>query len=202
MVIAPIVIPLTAAFAAPAPAAPSAFPVPQFQGQGVGRTSLLFGGRSLNSDFDPADGHAVLGIDINVREPSGILGFEGGYTYAWGDGDGRLGGGAAGRAESTVHELWAGGRWTFDPSVLGARPYVGVGLSVLRGSFDVSALGSTSSDSSWALGVYAHGGLFWDIGDNWSAGVDLRALLSSPSSLQDDASFDYVQGGVSIGWRW
>lgn len=185
-----------------APASPLALPAaPQFHAQGIVRTIVWAGTRSLDSDFEPADEHTVLGISIDVRGAEGRASFETGYYYSYGDGSERVGVNSV-DVDSHVHELWMGGRWTFDPWDGPLQPYVGVGLSLLRAEYQTDGLGGSSSNSGWAYGVYGHGGLDFRFGDGWGVGIDLRTLYSTPASLQEDVPLDYLQATVALSWTW
>ncbi|MCY2959522.1 MAG: outer membrane beta-barrel protein [Planctomycetota bacterium] len=184
-----------AAFALPPLAAP------QFHAQGVMRTIVYAGARSMDSDFAPADDQTVFGIAIDVRQADGDASFETGYFFSSGDGDTRVGANSI-DVESHTHELWMGARWRFDPWDGPFQPYVGTGLSLLRAEYKTDGLGGSDSNSAWAFGAYVHGGLEWNFAEGWSVGVDLRLLYSTPASLQADTALDYMQAALTLGWAW
>jgi opacity protein-like surface antigen len=198
MVIAPLVAPLLA----PLASAPPAFPLPQFHGEGRVQTSLWLGLRDLSSDFDPASGHTVLGIDVHVHEPASRAGLELGYFYSWGDGSESVSGGGSLDVTSSLHEFWAGGRWQFDPWESSLKPYVGVGFSLLYVDYETSGLGASNHADDWAFGVYGHAGLSWEFAPGWSLDLDVRTLYSTKADLQDSTSLDYLQAGLVLGWAW
>ncbi len=184
-----------------APATPLPPPVPQFHGRGEMRTTLYAGPRWMDDDFAPAEDHLLLGIALDVREPGGRASFEAGYFYSTGDGDSSIGANTV-KVDSLVHELWMGGRWTFDPWESPLRPYVGVGFSLLKAEYSTESLGLEDSNSGWALGVYGHGGLAWEFGGGWAAGIDLRTLYSTPATLQREVPLDYLQAAFTVSWAW
>jgi len=198
MVLESLVAPLAAFLG---PSAPLPAPVPQFHGVGVVRTTLYAGLHSLTSDFAPADDQVVFGIDIDVREPAGKMGFEAGYFRSFADESTSVGAGSV-DVESLVHEFWGGARWTFEPWFGRARPYVGTGLSALYASYDTDGFGGSTHGSSWALGLYGHAGLEWTFAGRWAVGLDLRTLLSTEAELQANVRLNYTQAAFTLSWGW
>jgi len=192
---------LLAAPLAPEPAL--AHPLaPQFHGVGVVRTILSFGVARLGDEFEPADEPLVFGLGVDVREPAAELGFETGLFYNLDDADQDVPGAGTLAVETEVWEIYLGGGWTFDPWLSRLKPHAGVGLSALYARFDASGLGGSSHESGWAFGLYGHVGLDWDFGGGWSVGIDVRGLVSTEASLQEDVPLDYVHGVVTLGWAW
>jgi hypothetical protein len=143
----------------------------------------------------------VFGLALDVRELGGRASFEAGYFYSKGDGDAPSGANTI-DVESIAHELWVGGRWSFDPWESRLQPYLGIGLSVLRAEYSTEGLGVMSRDTGWALGAYGHGGLAWEFGDGWAVGLDLRMLYSTPAPLQREVPLDYMQAAFTLSWAW
>jgi hypothetical protein len=188
--------PLAAFLAPPAPA-----PATQFHGAGEVHTSIYAGLRLLSDEFEPAEEPLLLGIAFDVHEPGDRASFEAGYFLSLGDGDARIGATNV-EVESRIHEIWMGGRWNFDPWEGPLRPYVGVGFSALNAKYETKALGQTSSNDGWAFGAYAHGGIEWRLGGGWAVGLDMRGLVSTPATLQEEVPLDYWQGALTFGWTW
>lgn len=186
---------------APAPVLPPVSPVPQFHALGEVRTSLYFGLRLLDDDFEPADEHTLLGIAMDVHEVDSRTSFELGYFRSIGDGSQRFGANSI-DVDSCVHELWVGGRWTYDPWDGPLKPYVGVGLSLLRAEYETKGLGESDSNKGWAAGIYGHGGIEWEFTEGWSVGLDLRTLFSTPAKLQREVPLDYYQAALTLNWAW
>jgi hypothetical protein len=184
-----------------APAAPPLAPTPQFHGAVEVRTSVLFGVSRLDDDFEPAEEHTLLGLVFDAREPGRTIGFEFGYLQTFGDGTASIGANTA-KADACVHELFFGARWTFDPFDGPVRPYLGTGVSVLRGEFEAEALGLSNGESGWAWGLYGHGGLEWNFTTGWAVGVDLRTLLTTKASLQEQVPLDAWQAALTLTWSW
>jgi len=189
-----------AAFLAPASPLPPIAPL-QFHSRGEVRTTLYAGVRLLGDDFEPAEENLLLGIALDVRESGDRASFEAGYFYSFGDGSAPSGANTI-DVESCVHELWVGGRWTYDPFDSRLQPYVGIGLSVLRAEYQTAGLGLSSRDTGWAAGVYGHGGIAWEFGGGWAVGLDLRALYSTPATLQREVPLDYMQAAFTLSWAW
>jgi len=176
-------------------------PAPQFHALGEVRTSLYFGLRLLDDDFEPADEQTLLGIAMDVHEVDSMTSFEVGYFRSIGDGKQTIGANSI-DVDSCVHELWVGARWTYDPWSGSLKPYVGVGLSVLRAEYETEGLGESDSNKGWAVGAYAHGGIEWEFTDGWSVGLDLRTLYSTPAKLQREVPLDYYQAAFTLNWTW
>ncbi len=184
-----------------APASPLAPPPVQFHGAGVVHTTVYVGGRDMKAEFEPADQPFTFGIALDIHEPGRSTSFEAGYFYSSDDASTRFGANSV-DISTTVHELWAGGRWAFDPWDGPLRPYVGLGGSLLRAKFETSGGGGSDSNSGTAIGIYAHGGLEFEFGGGWSAGIDLRGLYSTEAKLQQSTPLDYVQAALTLSYAW
>ncbi len=184
-----------------APTSPMAPPPVQFHGEGVVHTTLYAGVRSLKDDFAPADEPLLFGIGIDVHEPGRNASFEAGYFYSTDEESTRVAGNSI-DVSSTIHELWAGGRWSFDPWSGPVQPYVGLGGSLLRAKYEAKGLGNTNENTGWAIGLYAHGGVDIGLGGGWSVGLDLRGLVSTSAKLQEEVPLDYVQAAATLSWAW
>ncbi len=176
-------------------------PAPQFHALGEVRTSLFFGQRLLDDEFEPVEEQTLLGISMDVHEVDSLQSFEVGYFRSIGDGSESIGANTV-DVDSCVHELWVGGRWTYDPWSSSLHPYVGAGLSLLRAEFETKGVGGSDSDKGWAAGVYGHGGIEWTFAERWSVGLDLRALFSTPAKLQREVPLDYYQVAFTLSWTW
>lgn len=184
-----------------APASPLAPPPVQYHGEGVVHTRLFAGFRSLRDDFAPADEPYMFGIGLDINETGRRAGFEAGYFYSHADDDTEVGANSL-DVESTIHEVWAGGRWSFDPWDGPIEPYLGVGGSILYAEFKTSGLGDSDANTGWAVGVYGHGGVDWVFTEGWSIGIDLRALVSTQATLQREVPLDYLQAALTLSWSW
>ena len=184
-----------------APAGPLAPAPAQFHGAGEARTTIYAGVHWLRDEFDPAQDQTILGIALDVREPGGRASFEAGYFRSFGDGSTRIGATSV-DVDSCVHELWVGGRWSFDPWDNRFHPYVGGGLSAMYAEYETQVPGAHDSDTGWAIGAYGHGGIEWDLGGGWAVGLDLRMLVSTSATLQEKVPLDYVQPALTLSWTW
>jgi opacity protein-like surface antigen len=184
-----------------APTSPLPPPPVQFHGEGVVHTTIYAGVRRMRDDFEPADEPWTLGIALDIREPGRQESLEFGYFYSEADDDTRVGTNTL-DVDNTVHELWAGGRWAFDPWGGSLQPYLGIGGSVLYAKFKSSGIGGEDSNSGWAVGLYGHGGLDWKFADGWSVGLDLRALVTTQAKLQREVPLDSLQAALTLTWAW
>lgn len=154
--------------------------------------TVLVGKRKLDEDdWSPVEDQLVMGIEVDKYDPNESFGWEIGLQHSSDDGS-VLGTDVGG----SMTEIYLGIRKTFATSGK-LHPYLGAGLAGVRAESDVSG-GSTDDDNS--AGAYAHGGVYWNIGQNVNLGFDVRALLFTDISLNGvDADSDYIQGAFTAG---
>jgi opacity protein-like surface antigen len=93
-------------------------------------------------------------------------------------------------------EVYAGVRKAFGNDTV--RPYLGGGLSIIRG--EVDAAGSDDSDTSAA--AYLHAGVEFLISPTFFLGLDIRGLFGSSIDMGGvNGDADYTQGAFTFGWR-
>lgn len=162
------------------------------KGAGCPKRSLMFayGARAGESTDDGSSGGKrgdvapSLRIDYSSRG-DGSIGWETGISYAlhqefiaFGDTE-----------DMEVIEVSLGGRLTyqgFAGNRGGLLPYASAGVSGL-------ILGGRSDSA--AVGVYSRGGLNYVFGGGFTAGCELKGLISS----SDDLDY-YVQFAIQLGW--
>ena len=159
--------------AAPAPSATT----------GASHISVLLGERWLgHDDWGPVDDQFLLGVGFDTPLSVIPAEFEANVFRSKDD---------SGDVEGITREVSAGLRKTFplaDQPKL--HPYVGGGLSVIRG--EVEAPGPDDHDTSLAL--YLHGGAGYDLSSEWQLGLDLRFLFASDIELNGHhGDADYAQ---------
>jgi opacity protein-like surface antigen len=151
--------------------------------------SVFVGNRSMHDDdWDPVDDQTVLGIGYDTKLSSLPFEFEAAVARSKDE---------SGSVEGITRELSAGLRKTFDVGDARFHPYVGAGIGLIRA--EVEAPGPDDDDTS--IGVYLHGGLGYDLSENWQVGLDLRFLVGSDIDLNGNSmDADYTQFAVYVGY--
>ncbi len=164
-------------------------PPPPSSSGPTSHVSLFLGNRSMHDDdWDPVDDQTVFGIGYDTKLSSIPFEFE--ATVARSKDE-------SGSVEGITRELSAGLRKTFDVGEPRFHPYVGAGLGLIRA--EVEAPGPDDDDTS--LGVYLHGGVGYDLSDNWQVGIDLRFLFGSDINLLgNNMDADYTQFAVYVAY--
>jgi hypothetical protein len=156
------------------------------------RVSIYLGQRSLDEDdYQPVEDQGTIGVEFSQELPDSVIGWEVGLTGS-GDGDEILGIDIA----AATAELYGGVRKSFGSDSV--RPYIGAGLSVISVAVDTDV---SAEEDDGSLGLYAHGGVNFQISPLFSLGVDLRGLFGSDIHLSGvDTDADYVQFALVAGF--
>jgi hypothetical protein len=165
---------------------------------GLRAIDIYFGGRALNKDdWDPLDEQGVLGVQLAIQSAGSLVGFEVGLQGSYDDDD--VGGV---HVEGSVSELYAGVHKSFGNSASTVRPYVGAGVSLVSAHLQGS-LGSTKvSDDDTSGGLYAHGGVAFQLSPNFRLGADLRFLGGTDINLFGaNGDADYAQFALFLGFN-
>lgn len=158
--------------------------------------AILVGKLSVNDDVEPLDNQSAVAVEIDGYLPGPINGFELGLLHAE---DSERDAGV--NFESDAWEMYLGARKTWVPETWLLRPYLSAGLSAVY----VDARGSTStgsvSDDALEFGPYVRAGVWWQVGDNFRLGVDVRRLLIMEIELEGtDFDTDYTGVSAYFGW--
>ena len=170
---------------------------------------FVLGVESLDEDdWGPVAEHLFLGFETSFETEGDWVGGEFGMTLAMAE------------DEESVNDSQLGvGSFDVDYDVVEAsfgvhrsflretpfRPYVGAGLAVLY--YDVKqqvrAAGNPTvedDESDFTFGVYLHGGLAMQLGENFQIGLDLRTLVGSDTDgLLSSGDLDYQRVALFIG---
>ncbi len=154
--------------------------------------TVIVGQRSLDKDdWEPVEDQFVFGIEVDQYERDESFGWEVAVQYSEDDGS-VLGTDIGG----STTEFSFGVRKTFATSGR-IHPYIGAGISSMHAQSDITG---APSDEDSAIGGYAHGGVYWNLGQNLNVGVDVRTLQFTDINLNGvDADANYVQGAVTLG---
>ena len=178
-------------------------PLPQRPPRNPYPASLLdfhVGFRSLDGhDWGPVEDQGVFGVEFAHEDPDWPVGFELGL-FASGDkeDDRPLPGGGTGDIKGETSEFSVGFRKTFIRDEGPVHPYIGGGLSAIRGEFHAGSF----EDDDTSGGIYFHGGVDFDLGPNFFIGFDMRFLGWTDITLfGEDGSADYGQIAMVLGVR-
>ena len=170
-----------------------------------GNVNFLFGERALGSDlWGETDRQHAFGVVADYAGQAWPVRLEGGLFFSSGKTDftepvlmGRA------EVENRVSELAFGLNHTWDRRGR-TRPFLGGGLAwVVAGSDITSEFLSDAHDDAQALGVYAHGGMFWRAGATFNLGFDVRVLGTSGFDLfGESGNARYAQAGLVFGFGW
>lgn len=171
-------------------------------GRDYSTVSLGVGRRQLDEDYWlPVDEPMVFDFEY-AHEPAGqALGFEVGFALALAFEDEFVPPVGDIDFTNTQFELWGGLRKTFMQDAL-ARPYLGVGLTLLAVQFEGESGGVTVDDEDWTVGGYAHGGFQFALGATYLLALDLRIVRGTDVELFDvSGDADYEQLALRFGMR-
>jgi len=138
-----------------------------------------YGVRSLTSDLDNFDNHAVYGADVVLALKAKWLAVEAGFLHSDEDTTSGV------TTQLDLNEYFAGIR--FLPWKLVVEPYASAGISLVNGDFGVA-------DDTKAA-AYIRLGAAYPITSLFKIGIDGRALLGSDfdTGALTDESADYFQ---------
>jgi opacity protein-like surface antigen len=177
------------------PAAPDA-QVPVGKGSNSmeprGQLAIYLGVRTLDQDlWSPVEDQGVFGFEYSHQDSPDAFGWEVGLMGS--SDEGKF---AGFNVRGRTGEVYAGVRKAFGNDTV--RPYLGGGLSIIRG--EVDAAGSDDSDTSAA--AYLHAGVEFLISPTFFLGLDIRGLFGSSIDMGGvNGDADYTQGAFTFGWR-
>jgi hypothetical protein len=169
-----------------------------------GNANFLLGMRQLDEDtWDPLDQQGVFGVTVDFGGADWPIHLETGF-YGSSDkedvfDDTIL---VEGDLKVDVVEVFFGVNKTWDSSG-SIRPFVGGGLASAGASIEVDTPFGDVDDDDSSLGAYAHGGVFWRLGQRFNIGFDARFLTGTDLTVFDeDVDVDYLQAGLVLGFGW
>jgi hypothetical protein len=172
---------------------------------GGGNVNFVLGGRGLGSDvWGETDQQDAFGVMADYAGQTWPVRLEGGIFVSTGKADfvepvffSRS------EVENRISELAFGLNHTWDKRGR-TRPFIGGGLAWVVAQSDItSEFFADAHDDSEALGVYAHGGVFWRVGATFNLGVDVRLMGTTEIGLfGESGDAGYGQIGLVFGWGW
>jgi len=136
------------------------------------------GARSYDG-FDPVDDQTAFGLEYVAERPGDDFGVAFGVTYSSESGSDP----SVGDVDSQVFDASLGLRRTFDVSDF-ARPYVGIGVSLISASAKVDSPGGGSqSDDDLSQAFHLRVGSLFDVTERFHIGFDARWVFGSSIDL-------------------
>lgn len=159
----------------------------------TGNINVFLGAKALDEeDWAPAENQGEFGIQVDFRPRNWVVNLA--VDYLVGSGDGNL---LGVEFESETSELNIGVRkiWEEFPHV---RPFIGGGLSFIRGEF--SGFGVSDSDSG--TGIWFGGGVYWTLVEHFNIGLDLKYSTAEVTLFGVDANAGGGHFGLLAGYHW
>jgi opacity protein-like surface antigen len=150
-------------------------------------------GRRWVDDFEPADNHLVLGVEIDAYDEFAPVGFEAGFLYS-DDSDNTAGVSTA----LDLYELYAGVRKTFAIADGRLHPYVSGGLAYINAKIAADSP-ELNQDDDDTFGVYLRAGVYYRPSGTLRVGLDYRKMMGTHLSGTGGLDVDYDQVTLGLG---
>jgi opacity protein-like surface antigen len=160
----------------------------------TGNINLLLTQKMLNEDdWSPLDTQTGFGVMADFKMSSWPIAIAAGYQTT-SDNDILFGA----DMEGSTDELDLGIKYIAD-KVGNLRPFVGGGLSQIRGKIEGSGPGGSLSVSDTGIGFWLSAGIYWTLAEHINLGGHVK-YSSAEVTLADPAigSFDVDAGGSSL----
>ena len=174
------------------------------QGGWTGNINVFLGAKALDEDdWAPVDEHSEIGIELDFRPKSWPVNIAVDYLFSKSDKESFIDPSSliVFDMEAETSELNIGIRkiWEQYTSV---RPFIGGGLSFIRGEAEVSALGITVSESGNGAGIWIGGGVYWTLIDHLNLGLELKFSTADISIAGVDVDAGGGHFGFLAGYHW
>jgi hypothetical protein len=163
-----------------------------------GNANFLLGLRSLDNDFEPVEDQNALGVTVDFGVSDWPINLEVGAHISSEEDSIRIGGSSI-DVDVTITELTFGVVKIWEVGGGNVHPFVGGGLTAYMA--DIKVEGEKTDDT--APGLYAHGGVFWRLGEAFNIGVDGRIVQGVDLDFEGDSvDGNYLQTSLILGWGW
>ncbi|MBI5406860.1 MAG: outer membrane beta-barrel protein [Nitrospirae bacterium] len=173
------------------------------QGVWTGNINVLLGAKALDKDdWEPADEQGEFGIEIDFREKNWPVNIAIDLLGATGEGTAlEPFTGMFAKLESTTSEFNVGVRkiWEQYPHV---RPFIGGGLSLIRGEGKVSVSGISVPDNDTGAGIWLGGGVYWALSEHFNLGLELKSSYAQVTLFDTDVNVGGGHFGLLAGYHW
>ena len=159
----------------------------------TGNANFFLGAKTLNGDeWEPADKQEEFGIEVDFKPQSWSVSIA--LELLSGSGEGTSGGYDF---ESKTSEINFGVRTIWD-QFQRMRPFVGGGISIIRGELSANR----TSEARIGFGLWLCGGIYWTLADHYNIGLEVK--FSSAEINLFDVDFNAGGGhfGLLIGYHW
>jgi hypothetical protein len=168
----------------------------------TGNLNLAGGFKSLQNEWKPGEDQTAFGIQSDIRLDTWPISVIADYAYAKSGAESvAIPSGGSVAKESRTDELALGVRKYFERNSAW-RPFMGGGVSLLRGELETTGPVRRQSDSDTAVGLWAGVGTVFTWYETLNTGV--QAKYSTGDVDIDGASLDAggILFGVLVGFNW
>lgn len=159
----------------------------------TGNINVSLGFKTLEEDdWAPADEHSEFGIEVDFKQQSWPVSIA--IDYLRSSGDGTF---AGVEFEGETSELNIGIRKILEQSPQ-VRPFIGGGISFIRGEF--SGLGISDDDTG--VGGWLGGGIYWTLAEQFNIGLQLKYSFADVTLFGVDVSAGGLHYGALLGYHW
>lgn len=172
----------------------------------TGNINVFLGAKALDDDdWEPVEEQDELGISLDFRQKGWPFNIVLEYLNSSSDNESVVLCDPSGcldvNAEGETSELNFGIRkiWDTFPTV---RPFIGGGLSLIKGELSVAALGSRASDSDSGIGLWFGGGVYWTLAEHFNLGLEAKVSTADVTlfGVESDAGGGHF--GLIAGYHW
>ena len=162
-----------------------------------GNINLLYGMKSMNSDWMPAENHSEYGVAVDYNfgwpvDPAII------YYSSQGDGSGRIDGEHFNMEVETSEFNIGVKKIIYSPVFDRFRPYVGGGLSFIdiTTNIDYEITDDFSATDS-STGIWVGLGMYWETKNSFNIGLDVT-VSTAMAKVGTNYDFDIGGGHLSL----
>ncbi len=163
------------------------------QSNWTGNVNVFLGAKSLDEDeWEPSDEQSEFGIEIDFKQQNWPVSIA--MDFSRGSGDGTL---WDIKFESETSELNIGVRkiWEQFPHM---RPFIGGGVSFIRGEFS----GPGVSDDDTGVGGWLGVGVYYTLAEQFNIGVEAKYSGAEVTLFGVDVNAGGGHLGLLIGYHW
>lgn len=168
----------------------------------TGNLNLTGGLKFLESDWKPAEDQKAFGIQSDIRLDTWPINLVADYTYAKSGSESvAIPSGGSVTKESRTDELALGVRKYFERDSAWL-PFIGGGLSLLRGELETTGPNTSQSDSDTAVGVWAGLGTVYVWNEILNTGIQAKYSTGDVDISGTSLDAGGIQVSALVGVHW